>query len=198
MTATEVPSTALSLEPDCAPLPPQKYTPSRSVPAARFATPNPNPTPDTKADATSALKIRLLFVDQEQKEWSTRPIHDITDCTFTVRRATPQRRTAYRRRSPPDLAARPSASAQPLDSRLPASPVAPSGHARHDEPPPAARPPSHDVVGTASILKEAGNPEEKQSPPAQSSKNSPKFNLASTSIRNTQKRRKASPVAQEF
>jgi hypothetical protein len=54
------------------------------------------------------------------------------------------------------------------------------------------------VVGAASILEEAGNPEEKQSPPAQSSKNSPKFDLASTSIRNTQKRRKASPVAQEF
>jgi hypothetical protein len=44
-------------------------------------------TPDTKADETSSLKVRPLFVDDRQKEWTTGEIHDITDRTFTVRRA---------------------------------------------------------------------------------------------------------------
>jgi hypothetical protein len=47
----------------------------------------PDATPDTKADETSSLKIRPLFVDDRQKEWTTGEIHDITDRTFTVRRA---------------------------------------------------------------------------------------------------------------
>ena len=47
----------------------------------------PDATPDTKADETSTLKIRPLFVDDHQKEWTTGEIHDVTDRTFTVRRA---------------------------------------------------------------------------------------------------------------
>jgi hypothetical protein len=47
----------------------------------------PDATPDTKADETSSLKVRPLFVDDRQKEWTTGEIHDITDRTFTVRRA---------------------------------------------------------------------------------------------------------------
>ncbi|MGH9597600.1 MAG: hypothetical protein ACRD3K_12460 [Edaphobacter sp.] len=47
----------------------------------------PDATPDTKVDETSTLKIRPLFVDNRQKEWTTGEIHDITDRTFTVRRA---------------------------------------------------------------------------------------------------------------
>jgi hypothetical protein len=47
----------------------------------------PDATPDTKTDETSSLKIRPLFVDNRQKEWTTGEIHDITDRTFTVRRA---------------------------------------------------------------------------------------------------------------
>jgi hypothetical protein len=47
----------------------------------------PDATPDTKADETSTLKVRPLFVDDRQKEWTTGEIHDITDRTFTVRRA---------------------------------------------------------------------------------------------------------------
>ena len=47
----------------------------------------PDATPDTKADETSSLKIRALFVDDRQKEWTTGEIHDVTDRTFTVRRA---------------------------------------------------------------------------------------------------------------
>ena len=47
----------------------------------------PDATPDTKSDETSTLKIRPLFVDDRQKEWTTGEIHDVTDRTFTVRRA---------------------------------------------------------------------------------------------------------------
>lgn len=56
--------------------------PFRKVPYTQ-----PDATPDTKADETSSLKIRPLFVDDRQKEWTTGDIHDITDRTFTVRRA---------------------------------------------------------------------------------------------------------------
>ncbi len=47
----------------------------------------PDATPDTKADETSTLKIRPLFVDDRQKEWTTGEAHDVTDRTFTIRRA---------------------------------------------------------------------------------------------------------------
>jgi hypothetical protein len=47
----------------------------------------PDATPDTKSDETSTLKVRPLFVDDRQKEWTTGEIHDITDRTFAVRRA---------------------------------------------------------------------------------------------------------------
>jgi hypothetical protein len=53
---------------------------------------------------------------------------------------------------------------------------------------------TYDVVRTASILEEGEKAEENQSPPVQSSKNSSKFDLASTSIRNTQRRRKGAGV----
>jgi hypothetical protein len=44
-------------------------------------------TPDTKADESSTLKIRPLFVDDRQKEWTTGDSHDVTDRSFTIRRA---------------------------------------------------------------------------------------------------------------
>jgi hypothetical protein len=44
-------------------------------------------TPETKSDESSTLHIRALFVDDRQKEWTTGEIHDVTDRTFTVRRA---------------------------------------------------------------------------------------------------------------
>jgi hypothetical protein len=56
--------------------------PYRKVPYTQ-----PDATPDTKADETSTLKVRPLFVDDRQKEWTTGEIHDVTDRTFTVRRA---------------------------------------------------------------------------------------------------------------
>jgi hypothetical protein len=56
--------------------------PFRKVPYTQ-----PDATLDTKADETSTLKVRPLFVDDRQKEWTTGEIHDVTDRTFTVRRA---------------------------------------------------------------------------------------------------------------
>jgi hypothetical protein len=56
--------------------------PFRKVPYTQ-----PDATPDTKADETSSLKVRPLFVDDRQKEWTTGELHDVTDRTFTVRRA---------------------------------------------------------------------------------------------------------------
>ena len=44
-------------------------------------------TPDSKADETSALRVRALYVDDRLKEWTTGEVHDITDRTFAVRRA---------------------------------------------------------------------------------------------------------------
>lgn len=44
-------------------------------------------TPETKSDESSTLHVRALYVDDHQKEWTTGAIHDITDRTFTVRRA---------------------------------------------------------------------------------------------------------------
>jgi hypothetical protein len=47
----------------------------------------PDATPDSKTDETSILKIRPLLVDDRQKEWTTGDAHDVTDRSFTVRRA---------------------------------------------------------------------------------------------------------------
>jgi hypothetical protein len=47
----------------------------------------PDATPDTKVDETTSLKVRPLFVDDRQKEWTIGEIHEVTDRTFTVRRA---------------------------------------------------------------------------------------------------------------
>ena len=47
----------------------------------------PDATLETKSDETSSLKVRPLFVDDRQKEWTTGEVHDVTDRTFTVRRA---------------------------------------------------------------------------------------------------------------
>lgn len=42
---------------------------------------------ENKGDETSTLKIRPLFVDDKQKEWTVGEVHDLTDRSFTVRRA---------------------------------------------------------------------------------------------------------------
>mgnify|MGYP001547162053 FL=1 len=56
--------------------------PSRRVPYTE-----PDATPDSKSEETSTLRIRALFVDNRQKEWTMGEVHDITDRTFAVRRA---------------------------------------------------------------------------------------------------------------
>jgi hypothetical protein len=56
-------------------------------PVRRVPYTQPDATPDTKTDETSTLKIRALFVDDRQKEWTTGDTHDVTDRSFTVRRA---------------------------------------------------------------------------------------------------------------
>jgi hypothetical protein len=47
----------------------------------------PDATPETRSDETSTLKVRPLFVDERQKEWTTGELHDVTDRSFTIRRA---------------------------------------------------------------------------------------------------------------
>lgn len=47
----------------------------------------PDARPEEKADETSTLKVRPLFIDNRLKEWTTGDVHDITDRTFAVRRA---------------------------------------------------------------------------------------------------------------
>lgn len=47
----------------------------------------PDATPDTKSDETSTLKVRPLFVDDRQRDWTTGDSHDVTDRSFTIRRA---------------------------------------------------------------------------------------------------------------
>lgn len=56
-------------------------------PARHVAYTEPDATPDSKADETSSLRIRALYVDDRLKEWTTGEVHDITERTFAVRRA---------------------------------------------------------------------------------------------------------------
>lgn len=56
--------------------------PSRRVPYVPT-----DATPETKSDEASSLRVRALYVDGRQKEWTTGEVHDVTDRTFTVRRA---------------------------------------------------------------------------------------------------------------
>ena len=47
----------------------------------------PDATPDSRTDETSTLKVRPLLIDGLQKEWTTGDSHDVTDRSFTIRRA---------------------------------------------------------------------------------------------------------------
>jgi len=47
----------------------------------------PETTPDSKDEDSTTLKVRPLFVDGAQKEWTTGELHDVTDRSFTIRRA---------------------------------------------------------------------------------------------------------------
>ena len=43
--------------------------------------------PDTRDEESLTLKVRPLIVDGRQKEWTTGEVHEVTDRSFTVRRA---------------------------------------------------------------------------------------------------------------
>jgi hypothetical protein len=45
------------------------------------------PNSDRKSTEPESLKVRALFVDSRQREWTTGDLHDVTDRSFTVRRA---------------------------------------------------------------------------------------------------------------
>jgi len=47
----------------------------------------PEATPDNKSEEATSLRVRPLFVDDKQKEWTVGELHDVTDRTFVVRRA---------------------------------------------------------------------------------------------------------------
>jgi len=47
----------------------------------------PDATQEDKSEESTTLKIRPLFVDERQKEWTLGDVHDVTDRSFTVRRA---------------------------------------------------------------------------------------------------------------
>jgi hypothetical protein len=47
----------------------------------------PEATPDTRAGDASMLRVRPLFVDSVQREWTVGDLHDVTDRSFTIRRA---------------------------------------------------------------------------------------------------------------
>ena len=44
-------------------------------------------TPDSKDEDSTTLKIRPLFVDSKQKEWTVGELHNISDRSFAIRRA---------------------------------------------------------------------------------------------------------------
>jgi hypothetical protein len=56
--------------------------PSRRVPYVPT-----DATSESKSDESSTLRVRALYVDGRQKEWTTGELHDVTDRTFTIRRA---------------------------------------------------------------------------------------------------------------
>lgn len=56
--------------------------PSRHVPY----TP-PEATADNKSDEETTLRVRGLFVDDRQREWTVGEMHEVTDRSFVIRRA---------------------------------------------------------------------------------------------------------------
>lgn len=56
-------------------------------PVRRVAYTQPDAKPEEKSDQTSMLRVRALYVDDVQKEWTMGEMHSITDRTFAIRRA---------------------------------------------------------------------------------------------------------------
>lgn len=47
----------------------------------------PESTADTRAQDATTLRVRPLLVDGSQREWTVGELHDVTDRSFTIRRA---------------------------------------------------------------------------------------------------------------
>jgi hypothetical protein len=47
----------------------------------------PEATPDNKSEEATTLRVRGLFVDDRQKEWTVGEMHEVTDRSFVIRRA---------------------------------------------------------------------------------------------------------------
>jgi hypothetical protein len=47
----------------------------------------PEAAADARAAEASTLRVRALFVDSVQREWTVGDLHDVTDRSFTIRRA---------------------------------------------------------------------------------------------------------------
>ncbi len=56
-------------------------------PVRRVAYTPPEATADNKSEEASTLRIRALFVDDRQKEWTVGEMHEVTDRSFVIRRA---------------------------------------------------------------------------------------------------------------
>lgn len=81
-----LPALAAEPKPPKPPKPPKVHTvalgPVHKVPyTPAFST------PDSKDEDSTTLKIRPLFVDSRQKEWTVGELHNISDRSFAIRRA---------------------------------------------------------------------------------------------------------------
>jgi hypothetical protein len=47
----------------------------------------PESTPETRTEDATTLRVRPLLVDSVQREWTVGDLHDVTDRSFTIRRA---------------------------------------------------------------------------------------------------------------
>jgi hypothetical protein len=56
-------------------------------PARRVPYTPPEATPDNKTEDSTTLRVRALFVDDRQKEWTVGEMHEVTDRSFVIRRA---------------------------------------------------------------------------------------------------------------
>ena len=56
-------------------------------PVRRVAYTPPEATADNRSEEASTLRIRALYVDDRQKEWTVGEMHEVTDRSFVIRRA---------------------------------------------------------------------------------------------------------------
>jgi hypothetical protein len=74
----------------CCALPAAALPKTHSVtlgPARKVPYTPPEATAETRAGDSATLRVRPLFVDTVQREWTVGDLHDVTDRSFTIRRA---------------------------------------------------------------------------------------------------------------